>query len=249
MWSHFRQLLALAALLTATTAFAGPPFLSDDPEPVPYRHWEAYFFGILDDAGGNAVGQFPATEVNYGFAPDFMAHLIVPSAFSAPEHGPTFTGFGDVTLGLKYRFVHETDRRPQIGVFPMVSLPTGSARRGLGNGRPIIQLPVWLQKSWGAWTSYGGGGVTVNRAPGARSSPFAGWLVQRQLSPKLMLGGEVFAQGRTAVDAPGTTILNAGGQLGLTRIMSLLFSAGGNVAGAHHRVAYLALYATWGPRD
>ena len=27
-------------------AHAGPPFLADDPEPVPWRHYEAYAFGL-----------------------------------------------------------------------------------------------------------------------------------------------------------------------------------------------------------
>ncbi len=244
---RFALLTVPAALLLATAALAGPPFLTDDPEPVPYRHWEAYLFGILDDAAGDRTGQGPAVELNYGFAPGFMAHLIVPVAFSSPAGGPAAAGFGDVTMGLKVRFVTETGRRPEVGIFPMLSLPTGSARRGLGNGRPVLQLPVWVQKSWGAWTSYGGGGVTLNGAPGARDSAFAGWLLERQLTPALLLGGEVFTQGRTAGDAPGTTIVNAGGQLALTRILSLLFSGGASVAGAHHTVAYLALYATWGP--
>jgi len=31
------------------TAFAGPPFLTDDPEPVPFKHWEAYLFSAVDD--------------------------------------------------------------------------------------------------------------------------------------------------------------------------------------------------------
>ena len=240
-------LAATAALLIAGAAAAGPPFLTDDPEPIPYRHWEAYLFGTLDQSGGARAGQGPAVELNYGFAPDFMAHLIVPAAYVSPAAGPAASGWGDVTLGLKYRFVHETGHRPEVGIFPMLSLPTGSARRGLGNGRPVLQLPVWVQKSWGRWTTYGGGGVTLNDAPGARSSGFAGWLVERQVSPSLLLGGEVFSQGSTAVDAPGTTIVNAGGQIALTRILSVLFSGGASVAGARHTVAYLALYATWGP--
>ena len=38
--------LALAARL-----FAGPPFLTDDPEPVDYQHWEAYLFTLGDHSG------------------------------------------------------------------------------------------------------------------------------------------------------------------------------------------------------
>ena len=42
------RVLALLALGLAPPAFAGPPFLTDDPEPVDYRHWEAYLFSAYD---------------------------------------------------------------------------------------------------------------------------------------------------------------------------------------------------------
>ena len=47
--------------------------------------------------------------------------------------------------------------RPMIGVFPLVEAPTGDARRGLGAGHTREFLPLWLQKSFGGWTTYGGG--------------------------------------------------------------------------------------------
>ena len=37
--------------ITATfpvTTLAGPPFLTDDPEPVPFKHWEFYLFSTVD---------------------------------------------------------------------------------------------------------------------------------------------------------------------------------------------------------
>lgn len=37
--------MAFGALaLTAASAFAGPPFRTDDPEPVDYQHWEINLF-------------------------------------------------------------------------------------------------------------------------------------------------------------------------------------------------------------
>ena len=39
--------VGLNLILTVQT-FAGPPFLTDDPEPVDYQHWEFYLFGIGD---------------------------------------------------------------------------------------------------------------------------------------------------------------------------------------------------------
>jgi hypothetical protein len=54
---------------------------------------------------------------------------------------------------------------------------------------------LWLQKSFGPWTTYGGG-AALNSAPGQRDYPFGGWLVQRDFGKHLTLGREFFAQGR-----------------------------------------------------
>ena len=35
------MLAAALNLLVAARLWAGPPFLTDDPEPVDYQHWEA----------------------------------------------------------------------------------------------------------------------------------------------------------------------------------------------------------------
>jgi hypothetical protein len=50
---HIR-LISFILLFVATspvTTFAGPPFLTDDPEPVPFKHWEFYLFGTVDAPG------------------------------------------------------------------------------------------------------------------------------------------------------------------------------------------------------
>ncbi len=161
--SHKHCVIALGLVLLAQVSLrAGPPFLTDDPEPVDLYHWEFYFFALGDrTAAGDSISA-PAVELNYGIAANTQIHLIAPIAdLSTP--GTTWTsGYGDTELGIKYRLVNETDTLPQVGVFPMAELATGARSRGLGNGRTWYRLPLWLQKSWGPWTTYGGGGVALN---------------------------------------------------------------------------------------
>jgi hypothetical protein len=45
------------------------------------------------------------------------------------------TGFGDSWLGLKYRFLKQTKRRPSLGVFYAAKVPSASAALGLGSGQ------------------------------------------------------------------------------------------------------------------
>jgi hypothetical protein len=235
--------LTLVAGLLAGPAAAGPPFQTDDPEPVPLHHYEAYVFSVLDRSDGATFLQAPAFEFNVGAAPNLQLHVVVPMAYESA--GGAF-GVGDVELGVKYRFVQETRGRPQVGAFPMLELPTGDGARGLGNGRLWARLPVWLQKSVGPWTSFGGVGYEVNHAPGMKDSVFGGWLLQRTLGPRLTLGGEVFSQQSQAVGGRGTTFVDGGGYLDLKGALSLLFMLGHTVAGESHTVGYLGLYYTWG---
>jgi hypothetical protein len=240
------RIVAVLGLAIAGQAAAGPPFLTDDPVPVEVHHWEAYLFWEGDAAPDVRQMSGPAVEFNWGAAPNLQLHLVAPFAFTSVEGGPSTHGLGDVEVGVKYRFVEEDDRTPTVGVFPMLELPTGDADRGLGNGKVWARLPLWVQKSWGPWTTYGGGGYVFNRAPDALSYLFAGWLVQRDLSASLTLGGEVYTRQADTVGGGATAVVNAGGYYNITRDFSLLFSAGHSFSGESHAVAYLGLYWTWG---
>ena len=240
--------LAICTLIAGVTpCLAGPPFFTDDPEPVQLRHNEFYVFGTLDHADGASAITGPAIEYNRGIAPNTQFHIVLPMAWNVPAQGATAAGPGDTELGIKYRFVNADDGSWQVGTFPMVELATGSAHRGLGNGRTWYRLPLWVQKTAGAWTFDGGGGVIVNPAPGMYDAAFGGALAQYTFSPRWTLGAELFRQNALAADQPGYTLLNVGGYLNFSPHSSLLFSAGGSVAGARHTVAYLGLYWTWGP--
>jgi hypothetical protein len=232
-------------MILATRAFAGPPYLTDDPEPVDYQHWENYLFATGDHSGGSYIINSPAVELNYGVLPDTQLFLGVTMTTVGGGGAQTATGLGDTQVGVKYRFVHETNGWPQIAIYPMVSLPTGDADRGLGNGRAWYELPLWLQKSWGPWTTYGGGGPAWNSAPGRRDYLFGGWLLQRDFGEHLTLGGELFAQGRDTDNDRGFAALNFGGSYKFTDHFSLVFSAGHSFAGDEHALWYFGFNWNW----
>jgi hypothetical protein len=239
---------AVTALAFASAAaWAGPPFLTDDPQPLDLHHSEFYIFAARDKTTSADAVTGPAMEYNYEPTRDVMLHMIVPYMSVFSDTGPTERGVGDMELGFKYRFVRESAAVPEIGIFPAVEVPTGDASKGLGNGRAWYRFPLWMQKSRGAWTSYGGGGYAYNDAPGQKDYWFGGWEVQRDLGDKLTLGGELYAQGAEAAGSRATTIANLGGYWNLTPGFSLLFSGGHSISGESHTVAYAALYWTWGP--
>ncbi|MFI5179983.1 MAG: hypothetical protein ACHQPI_01155 [Thermoanaerobaculia bacterium] len=239
---------ALGLSLAAWEAAAGPPYFTDDPEPVDFRHWEFYLSATRITDSGDRSGDAPHVEANYGAAPDLQVHLIVPLSYSQSVGAATTFGLGDVELGAKYRFVKETDGRPQIGTFPLVEVPSGDAGRGLGSGHVRLFLPVWLQKTFGKWTTYGGGGFWLNPGEGNRNWWYAGWQVQVQATPFLAPGVELFYQTPAVEGRSPEAHFNAGFVLDLGENHHVLFSAGRAFHGCDCSHLYVAYLLTLGPR-
>ncbi len=238
--------LALAALLLCPLmAHAGPPFITDDPEPVEYQHWEVYGASQNIKTNNGWSGTGPHVEVNYGVIPEMQLHVILPMAYAAPSQGPNHYGYGDTELGLKYRFLKESDYFPQVGVFPLLEIPTGNANEGLGTGHLQIFLPLWAQKDFGKWTIYGGGGYDINPGGANRNWVFTGVVAQYQLLENLALGGELYNRTSPQVGLPDDTAFNLGGILDFNEHTHLLFSAGRSIRGPTSFQTYLALQFTF----
>jgi hypothetical protein len=226
--------VTLAAALCATQAIAGPPFRTDDPEPVDYQHWEFYLFSTGTHVRGDTTATLPGVEINYGVLPDLQLHVIAPVAFDNASGNGAQYGYGDTELGVKCRFIQEDENgwRPMVGVFPLLELPTGNANRGLGTGSVHAYLPVWLQKSFGDWTTYGGGGYWINPGVGNKNYAFAGWLLQRKITDNLAFGGEIFHQTADVIGGKDQTGFNLGGIYDITENHHILFSAGRGIQNA-----------------
>ena len=232
--------LVFSSALAGHGASAGPPFLTDDPAPVELGHWEFYLASQWTTARGAASGTAPHVEVNYGALPGLQLHAVVPATAAWQSGAPVQYGLGDIELGAKYRFVDEGDRRPQIGVFPLVLLPTGSQERGLGTGTTQVLLPIWIQKSFGLWTTYGGAGVHLASGD---DDLVAGWLLQRLLFEKITLGTEAFFT--VPLDgAPVELQLNVGVIIDFSPRHHVLASAGPAFGGDARAQAYLAYQLT-----
>jgi hypothetical protein len=239
------RLMAGLVVLFAVGAFAparaGPPFNTDDPVPVDKGHWEVYGFSGRIDTDGDRSGVLGGVEVNYGAAANLQLHLIVPASFDQPSGGKSRVGLGDLELGVKYRFFDPGEKSwaPQIAVFPLVEVATGKASSGLSGGTERIYLPIWLEKDFGPWTTYGGGGYWINPGTGNRNYWFVGWLLQRKITDKLAIGGEIFHQTRDEGDERDVTGFNAGFIYDFTEHYHLLFSAGRGVQNiSANRFAY-----------
>jgi hypothetical protein len=229
-------------------ALAGPPFVTDDPEPVEYKHWEIYLAAQYRHDRDQDSSTLPHAEINYGLIPNVQIHLIAPLQYVKPEGASSQYGYGDTELGIKYRFIQETDYIPQVGIFPMIELPTGDSDKGLGSGRTQYFLPIWLQKSLGPWTTYGGGGYWIN--PGEKNKDWwqFGWQIQREINKTLTLGTEIYYKTASTADSNDSTGYSLGTIINFTENHHLLLSVGQDINGPNYFSAYIAYQLTFGPQ-
>jgi hypothetical protein len=233
---RLRLLLAAsaAASLMAVPAHAGPPFVTDDPEPTDLHKWEIYTFVGGSHTPGDTSGE-AGLDLNYGGAKDLQLTAVIPAQFSGSS-GQDW-GMGDVELAAKYKFLHQDGPTGlDMAFFPRVFLPTAYDRGS--DRRAALLLPLWAQKDYGKWSVFGGGGYTLNPGPGNRNFWTSGLGVQRQVTERLMLGGEVYHQSADTLAARDFTGLNVGGAYKLVDHWSLLFSGGPGVQNAKQQGQY-----------
>lgn len=216
-------------LLLPLSAIAGPPYVTDDPEPTDTGHFEIYLFGAgthtLDGADGAA-----GLDFNYGAAKDLQLSATFPIAYEHPVGAPIIGGLGNVELAAKYRFLHQEDFGVDVVVFPRVFLPSGSHR--VGDQHAVFFLPVWLGREIGAWTTFGGGGCAINRGDGSQDYCLLGWAVTRKIADDLEIGAEIYHQTPDAKGARTSTSLGVGARYDLNETFHIVTSIGPGIQNA-----------------
>ncbi|HTZ39811.1 MAG TPA: transporter [Syntrophales bacterium] len=241
------SLITALVVLAPVPAFAGPPYQTDDPETVEYQHWEFYIASQYRHDKDGDTATLPHVEINYGVIPNVQLHLIVPLVYNSPSGEASHYGLGDVELGVKFRFIQESEWIPMVGTFPFIEIPTGNQNEGLGNGKAQYFIPLWLQKSWGPWTSYGGGGYWINPGDGNKDWWFWGWQVQREISKALAVGAELIYRTADVDNGDNSFGYNIGAVININENHHLLFSAGSDISGPNRFSCYVGYQFTFGP--
>src|ERR1700744_4433596 len=96
----------LALTLLTRSTVAGPPYVSDDPEPTDTGHFEIYTFNNGTATQSGTSGE-SGIDFNYGAAPNLQLTATLPEGYSDIMGGGTQAGLGNVELAAKYRFLHQ----------------------------------------------------------------------------------------------------------------------------------------------
>ena len=204
-----KLMLALWFIAVVSTAAAQQPFVTDDADTTPKRHFHFEFsneFDWLQRELFPSVKQNTADfELDYGLFDRLEIGVESPllTIWNAPGNNPrTLSGLGDTNLSLKYNFLKERDtsRAPALAITFNLELPTGDTKRQLGSGLADYYMNGILQKSLTKKTKLrlnGGILFSGNETTGvvgikARGTVFtSGGSIVKQFTPKVRLGIEL----------------------------------------------------------
>ena len=261
---------ALAILVTLlrpldAVAFGQLPLISEDPSsPCEATLDTAIAYSMdLVGQGRDSAGQqkfrshlemsAPLVQVNYGITDRIQGRVAgeIPLTTVSPNSGGLAAGFGDVSTGLKYRFMDQIDgfeygdacdppqseasyglRGPvSLSIFPQFSFPTGSQRRGLGSGEYSLEIPVDVAREIGNLYLIGEGDFVWNYHD--RQSPNemqAGLAAYYSLSSRWELLGEQRVNFATSGRGATLWLMNLGSQYQINRHLTLFGAVGTSIA-------------------
>ena len=232
--------MGIGWLLTVDLARAGPPFVTDDPEPPPPGGWEINVPFILERTPGTTDMDAPLFDLNYGL-PEVQLKLEFPVKIVREDGESTAAGAGDLLLGVKWRFLNDERSQLQLGVYPQLLVPTGDRAQGLGEGRPAYVLPLLVQKSWDKWTLYGNVGFWWQTAAEMRNYFYAGAVLECEINERLTLGVELFGNSPKERGGRPELAFTFGGAWKLSKYLNLIFSGGRDIVGDTSAMGYIGL--------
>ena len=147
------------ALILVTTWVCAPvwaahPLQTDDTDTQKTDHWQLELNTDRTASrpdGQRRIDQQLTTTLSYGITDRMDAVLSQPTSWQRPSNGAHRSGINDTSLGLKWRLWEDSASGWSLGVSPALTLPTGSASRGFGNGRATAQLntlALWERGQW-----------------------------------------------------------------------------------------------------
>src|SRR5208337_3104378 len=168
---------------TEVFAFGQLPLLSEDPSSPCESSMDSSVAYAMDLVGPglDQLGEqefrshldmsVPIVQLKYGVTDRIQARVEgeIPMTTVAPDNGRRAIGFGDVSAGVKYRFMDQIgglededtcDPRQSeasygisgpfsVSVFPQFSFPTGSVNQGLGSGEYEMETPLDVARKFG----------------------------------------------------------------------------------------------------
>lgn len=147
-------LLAGATLTWAEEPCAGTTPVSVTSRPTVTNATDPTQCGVVELEYG-LERQWPGDGANrddfsgglrFGLTHDLDFHWYSSSFVHVMDQDGNRTGYGDNWLGLKYRFLRQTKKRPSFGLYYAAKIPSASEALGLGSGQVDHSISLLASK-------------------------------------------------------------------------------------------------------
>ena len=246
MKTHF-FVIALALSTSLTAAQAGTPYNVDDPGTTEIGHTTVSLNYFSTQVRGSESQSAPNITVTYGQTPNLELDVLTGLATARISGTDRQTGFGDTTLGARWRFAEETRHAPQVGLAYFLKVPTASAANGLGTGKVDHLLYLMSAKSFGKAYVFGQAGYSVLGAAGQRNNAVYGLAVTYQTTEKLNLGAQLYGNTTPADGVPGELAYGVGLTDNYAANQALLVAVSHSTRGLSDLNLYAGVTWTLGP--
>ncbi len=132
-------------------ALAGPPLEIDDPGILDPGQWEIITAATMTSTNAGDVYEAPVLDVSYGVAKQVQVSAAFPYVFADPDDGSSESDFGNLEIGLKWRFVDEENLLIAVAPLYVFGVSASRAQRGIGNETDVFGLPFLLETNFGDW--------------------------------------------------------------------------------------------------
>lgn len=217
------KFLYILLLLNISTALlhaqsGGPPMITDDPGTPDKGAWEINFSFNTDLKTVEKEFEAPLLDINFGFNERTQLKLEFPYLFSSTVPNGYQGRFGNVTLGIKYRFFDEDKFGFALSIYPQISIATGT------NEKNEYLFPLQIEKSFGKVVF----GMDVRYAYIVDDDDFFqnGFLLGYDVSERLKMMGEFVYWANTHKFNNANGVLNIGMKYQISNVFSFMTSMG-----------------------
>ncbi len=243
------KIILLAACLNMIQhTFAGPPLITDDPDTPGPDNWEIDIATTSEYAQHEWNLETPLLDMNYGIGEHIELTYELPWVVLVPASGGASSGLGNSLLGVKWRFLDQTNDWLDVSAYPQVEFnnPTSSVRRGLAEDGTSVMLPFEAGHRFGSLDIYGDAAWVWNEE--GATGGFCGIAAEYELSETFTVMGELH-DGFEHDFENNQLVFNLGFRRTLTEHVSLIGSAGRMIFGPGNNpvdfMSYLALELTF----
>ena len=220
----------------------GTPLFTDDTGTPGDKHIEFNTMFVGDFQNDHRQFQTPLLDFNYGIGARLQLKAQIPLATQTSTTIGPHTAFGDMGIGVKYRFYEDTQTGISLAVFPQIFFPveqhainTRISARGYET-----MLPMMLTRNFGQYSI--GGEVGLDLREHAGPSPFYGVTGGYTMkNNRVQLLAEVY--GDSLADLSHEVLINLGTRVSLDKHkhFKLLFSVGRTVVGRDRWVGQIGI--------